>query len=235
MFIKNSFFYFLVECSLKPAGRGEINAAVRGSLKPAVRGEINTAVRGSLKPAGLSAVKPAGSSPKPPGYGATPGVLSAHPHSRAHSSCACSSRSRSSRARSSSACSSRARSSSARSFRVPPWIPNSPQENFWGVHIAMAIVAGPKAKAKEPDPPWLPESPDPPWRPPLSLPCSCPAPGSRAPAPPPRWYCYGARRAFREGAISVTCWFLFSSVLALFGISCSRFVNHCSFRSPVLY
>ncbi|XP_016305619.1 uncharacterized protein LOC107660733 [Sinocyclocheilus anshuiensis] len=34
-----------------------------------------------------------------------------------------------------------------------------------------------------PAPPWPPEFPDPPWRPSLSLPCSCPAPASRAPAP----------------------------------------------------
>ncbi len=47
-------------------------------------------------------------------------------------------------------------------------------------------------------PPWPPESPDPPWRLPQ---CSCPAPASRAPTPPPQGYYYGAGRAFREGEV----------------------------------
>ncbi len=64
-----------------------LKAAVRGEVKVAVCGEVETAaVRGSLKSAGLSAVKPAGSNLRAPGYGATPGVLSASPYPRARSS-----------------------------------------------------------------------------------------------------------------------------------------------------
>ncbi len=46
-----------------------------------------------------------------------------------------------------------------------------------------------------PDPPWTPEAPDPPWPP------EAPASASRAPTIPPRCYCYGAGRAFREGEV----------------------------------
>ncbi len=62
-----------------------------------------------------------------------------------------------------------------------------------------------------PAPPWPPELPAPPWSPlsvcsALEVPvlCSCPClsrGASRAPAPPPRWNCYGVGHAFREGGV----------------------------------
>ncbi len=71
------------ECPAPIQNQPAVQPVSRSTLKP-------TAIRGS-------AVKPAGSSPRAPGFGATPGILRAHPHS--------------------SACFSRARSSSARSLK----------------------------------------------------------------------------------------------------------------------
>ncbi len=72
---------------VKPVSRRWVNAApIRGEVMPAaVRfSEVKPAtLRRSLKHASLSAVKPVGSSPRAHGYGATPRVLSAHPHSKA--------------------------------------------------------------------------------------------------------------------------------------------------------
>ncbi len=83
-------------------------------------------------------------------------------------------------------------SSSPASPLVPSALPEHPQEpalperpltydfpnNFFlGGHIAMAGVAGPRAKATEsPNPPWPPESPDPPWLPEIPDPPWLPEP-----------------------------------------------------------
>ncbi len=108
----------------------------------------------------------------------------------------------------------------------PPWPPETP------------VLPWPP---ETPVPPWPPETPDPPWLPELpgsALVSALFQPCSRAPglqgAPPPDGTITAQGVPSGRGAISNTCWFLFSSVLALFGISCSHFVNPCSFRSPVL-
>ncbi len=65
-------------------------------------------------------------------------------------------------------------------FQSAPQTSISPRIIFWGGYIAMACVAGQRAKATEsPDPPWPPELPAlpwvperaPPWRPPVLSPC----------------------------------------------------------------
>ncbi len=74
----------------------------------------------------------------------------------------------------------------------PPWPPEPP------VPLRLPELPVPPGLPEPPVPPWLLESPDPPWRLPQSL---CQSPASRAPTPPPRYYYYGAGRAFREGEV----------------------------------
>ncbi len=129
-------------------------------VKPVSRRWVNAApIRGEVMPAAVR-VKPVGSSPRAHGYGATPRVLSAHPHSKATPP---------------------GPAPPVPSPPVPalpgpiPQVPAPPERPpeflilpkkyfLGGGHIYIYIYSG-RAKATEVDPPWLPESPDPPWPP----------------------------------------------------------------------
>ncbi len=73
-------------------------------------------------------------------------------------------------------------------FQSTPKRRISPIFFFWGGYIAMACVAGPRAKATEsPDPLWLPESLDPPWPPELHAPPWAPVSPDPPWLPDPPW------------------------------------------------
>ncbi len=150
-------------------------AVIRGTFKPVVRGEIQArhcrpfkpVVREEIKPVAfcgsVSAVKPAGSNPRAPGYGTTPGVLGAYPYSRASLQCPL----------------------LLSDCQIEPLL--SPRI-FCGGYRAPAVEAGvgAGAAASEVVPPWRPKSPYPPWRPPVS-PSWTSLQGTQT--PPPRRIC----------------------------------------------